>query len=108
MGKAILVGVLGCFLSGCVASSAPYTTVTPAAAYSDGKPSTSTGYMLTPEEYERRIQETAESKPPSWLTSRGQASAIVTTGSLSQPYEALGTVEADTTDIGLSTSDLYD
>lgn len=33
---------------------------------------------------------------------------IITTGSLSQQYETLGTVEANTTDIGLSTSDLYD
>ena len=33
---------------------------------------------------------------------------IVTTGSLSQQYQVLGTVEADTTDIGLSTSALYD
>ena len=107
MGKALIVGLLGAFLIGCASNPirTQYdSTLNREVAQVGGV----VGYTTTPEEYARATQWVDHGRAIPGPTHNSALSIVVTTGALSRQYETLGTVEVDTMDIGLSTSDLQD
>ena len=105
MSKALLVGFLGIWLAGC------YSTQDHTGSYREAlhRQATVTNVAIETKPSEGRAQPPPAKVPSQDLgVPQPTQSLVVTTGSLSQSYEALGEVRANTTDVLLSTADLRD